>query len=147
MVIPHALLQKYPNARRPLGSQCAPAPTQATLYTKRGPEPLKLNLFDETPLSAGKLVEFYQRELGRANRLLGDSPTVINSLLVKGDLTDKVQMIYINPPYSIKYASNFQLGTDRGDVKDKPHDPEQIKVQNQKIPSLANLGRKIWYDY
>jgi adenine-specific DNA-methyltransferase len=90
-------------------------------------------MFGETPLPADKQIEFYQHEVGWANRLiLGDSLLVMNSLLVKEGMAGKVQMVYIDPPYGIKYASNFQPRIDRRDVKDKDEDltrePEQIKA-------------------
>ncbi|NLG85200.1 MAG: site-specific DNA-methyltransferase, partial [Firmicutes bacterium] len=82
---------------------------------------------------ADKQIEFYQHDVGWTNRLiLGDSLLVMNSLLVKEGMAGKVQMIYIDPPYGIKYASNFQPRTDRRDVKDTDedltHEPEQIKA-------------------
>jgi adenine-specific DNA-methyltransferase len=57
-------------------------------------------------------------------------------------MAGKVQMIYIDPPYGIKYASNFQPRIDRRDVKDKDedltHEPEQIKViQKNKMLTLT----------
>jgi adenine-specific DNA-methyltransferase len=56
----------------------------------------------------------------------------MNSLLVKEGMAGKVQMIYVDPPYGIKYSSNFQPRIDRRDVKDKDedltHEPEQIKA-------------------
>jgi adenine-specific DNA-methyltransferase len=99
----------------------------------RRPDPVQFDLFGETPLPADKQIEFYQHEVGWANRLiLGDSLLVMNSLLVKEGMAGKVQMIYIDPPYGIKYASNFQPRIDRRDVKDKDedltHEPEQIKA-------------------
>jgi adenine-specific DNA-methyltransferase len=71
--------------------------------------------------------------VGWVNRLiLGDSLLVMNLLLVKESMAGKVQMIYIDPPYGIKYSSNFQPRIDRRDVKDKDedltHEPEQIKA-------------------
>ena len=107
--------------------------TRAILDAVRRPQPLQLELFGETPLPADKQIEFYQHEVGWANRLiLGDSLLVMNSLLVKEGMAGKVQMIYIDPPYGIKYASNFQPRIDRRDVKDKDEDltpePEQIKA-------------------
>lgn len=107
--------------------------TRAILDAVRKPEPLQLSLFGETPLPADKQVEFYQHEVGWANRLiLGDSLLVMNSLLVKEGMAGKVQMIYMDPPYGIKYSSNFQPRIDRRDVKDKDEDltrePEQIKA-------------------
>jgi len=107
--------------------------TKAILDAVRRPEPPQLNLFGETPLPADQQIEFYQHEVGWANRLiLGDSLLVMNSLLAKEGLAGKVQMIYMDPPYGIKYASNFQPRIDRRDVKDADedltHEPEQIKA-------------------
>jgi adenine-specific DNA-methyltransferase len=107
--------------------------TRAILEAVRRPQPLQLDLFGETPLPADQQVEFYQHEVDWANRLiLGDSLLVVNSLLVKEGMAGKVQMIYMDPPYGIKYASNFQPRIDRRDVKDKDedltHEPEQIKA-------------------
>jgi adenine-specific DNA-methyltransferase len=107
--------------------------TRAILDAVRRPQPAPLALFGETPLPADKQIEFYRHEVGWANRLiLGDSLLVMNSLLVKEGMAGKVQMIYIDPPYGIKYSSNFQPRIDRRDVKDKDedltHEPEQIKA-------------------
>jgi adenine-specific DNA-methyltransferase len=107
--------------------------TRAILDAVRRPQPLQLELFGETPLPVHQQIEFYQHEVGWANRLiLGDSLLVMNSLLVKEGMAGKVQMIYMDPPYGIKYASNFQPRIDRRDVKDKDedltHEPEQIKA-------------------
>jgi DNA modification methylase len=107
--------------------------TRAILDAVRRPQPLQPDLFGETPLSADQQIEFYRHEVGWANRLiLGDSLLVMNSLLVKEGMAGKVQMIYVDPPYGIKYASNFQPRIDRRDVKDKDedltHEPEQIKA-------------------
>jgi len=107
--------------------------TRAILDAVRRPQCLQLELFGETPLPADKQIEFYRHEVGWANRLiLGDSLLVMNSLLVKEGMAGKVQMIYIDPPYGIKYSSNFQPRIDRRDVKDKDedltHEPEQIKA-------------------
>jgi len=107
--------------------------TKAILRAVRRPQPIQPDLFGETPLPADQQIEFYQHEVGWANRLiLGDSLLVMNSLLVKEGMAGKVQMIYIDPPYGIKYSSNFQPRIDRRDVKDKDedltHEPEQIKA-------------------
>ncbi len=106
--------------------------TRAILEAVKKPEP-QLSLFGETPLSPDQRIEFYQHEVGWANRLmLGDSLLVTNSLLVKEGMAGKVQMIYMDPPYGIKYSSNFQPRIDKRDVKDKDedltHEPEQIKA-------------------
>jgi adenine-specific DNA-methyltransferase len=107
--------------------------TRAILNAVRRPQPPQLDLFGETPLPVNQQIEFYRHEIGWANRLiLGDSLLVMNSLLVKECMAGKVQMIYVDPPYGIKYASNFQPRIDRRDVKDKDEDltrePEQIKA-------------------
>ncbi len=83
--------------------------TRAVLDAVRRPAPLQMDLFGETPLPADQQIEFYKHEVGWTNRLiLGDSLLVMNSLRVKKGMAGKVQMIYIDPPYGIKYASNFQ---------------------------------------
>jgi adenine-specific DNA-methyltransferase len=95
----------------------------------------QMDLFsDFNGLAFDKLVEFYQHELHWTNRLiLGDSLLVMNSLAEKEGLKGKVQMIYIDPPYGIKFGSNWQVSTRKRDVKDgKAEDatrqPEQIKA-------------------
>jgi adenine-specific DNA-methyltransferase len=79
-------------------------------------------------------IEFYKHAHNWTNRLIaGDSLLVMNSLLEKEGMAGKVQMIYIDPPYGIKYGSNFQPFVNKRDVKDgKDEDltaePEQIKA-------------------
>lgn len=79
-------------------------------------------------------IEFYKHSQGWSNRLIaGDSLLVMNSLLEKEGMAGKIQMIYIDPPYGIKYGSNFQPFVNNRDVKDgKDQDlaqePETIKA-------------------
>ena len=79
-------------------------------------------------------IEFYQHKHGWSNRLIaGDSLLVMNSLIEKEGMAGQVQMIYIDPPYGIKYGSNFQPFVNKRDVKDgKDEDltaePEMIKA-------------------
>src|SRR5271157_3404816 len=79
-------------------------------------------------------IEFYQHDQKWANRMiLGNSLHVMTSLAEKEGLKGKVQMIYIDPPYGIKFGSNWQVSSHRRDVKDgKPEDttrqPEQIRA-------------------
>ena len=64
-------------------------------------------------------VEFYRHRRNWSNRLIaGDSLLVMNSLLEKEGLEGKVQCVYIDPPYGIKYGSNFQPFVNKRDVKD-----------------------------
>ena len=79
-------------------------------------------------------IEFYKHDQNWSNRLIaGDSLLVMNSFLEKEGMEGKVQMIYIDPPYGIKYGSNFQPFVKKRDVKDgKDEDlnrePEVIKA-------------------
>ena len=89
---------------------------KAILMAVGRPEPLQLELFGETPLPADQQVEFYKHEVGWTSRLiLGDSLLVMNSLLVKEGMAGKVQMIYMDAPYGIKYSSDSQPRLDRWD--------------------------------
>jgi adenine-specific DNA-methyltransferase len=79
-------------------------------------------------------VDFYRHAHGWTNRLIaGDSLLVMNSLLEKEGLGGQVQMVYIDPPYGIRYGSNFQPFVNRRDVKDgKDEDltqePEMVRA-------------------
>jgi len=101
---------------------------------KGEPEP-EMTLFnDYDGIEFQELVEFYRHEQNWANRMiLGDSLLVMTSLAEKEGLKGKVQMIYMDPPYGIKFGSNWQVSTRKRDVKDgKAEDatrqPEQIKA-------------------
>jgi adenine-specific DNA-methyltransferase len=78
--------------------------------------------------------EFYQHDAHWANRMiLGDSLQVMASLAEREGLRGRVQCIYIDPPYGIKFSSNFQWSTTSRDVKDGKADhitrePEQVKA-------------------
>ena len=79
-------------------------------------------------------IEFYQHGIDWTNRLIaGDSLVIMNSLLEKEGMAGQVQMIYIDPPYGIKYGSNFQPFVNKRDVKDKKdedltQEPEMVKA-------------------
>ena len=80
-----------------------------------------------------KAIEAYKHLDKWKNRLIaGDSLIVMNSLLQKEGMSGKVQMAYIDPPYGIKYGSNFQPFVNKRDVKDNDNDlssePETIKA-------------------
>jgi len=88
--------------------------------------------FENLPLRDA--IDFYRHEKGWSNRLVaGDSLLVMNSLLQKEGMAGQVQMIYIDPPYGIKYGSNFQPFVNKRDVKDRSdedltQEPEMIKA-------------------
>jgi len=95
---------------------------QMSLFATERAEPLR------------QAVEFYRHAHGWSNRLVaGDSLLVMNSLLEKEGLGGKVQMVYIDPPYGIRYGSNFQPFVNKRDVKDGSDDdltrePETLKA-------------------
>jgi len=98
-------------------------------------QPAQLALFaDFNGLEFEDLIEFYQHEQNWANRMiLGDSLLVMTSLAEKEGLKGQVQMIYLDPPYGIKFGSNWQVSTRRRQVRDgKAEDvtrqPEQVKA-------------------
>ncbi|OQC40871.1 MAG: Modification methylase DpnIIB [Acidobacteria bacterium ADurb.Bin051] len=101
---------------------------------KNGSDP-QVGLFDtERAEPLREAVDFYKHAHGWSNRLVaGDSLLVMNSLLEKEGMAGKVQMVYLDPPYGIKYGSNFQPFVNKRDVKDgKAEDltaePEQIRA-------------------
>ena len=99
------------------------APPQPSLFA--GPE-------ENPPIR--QAIEFYQHRHNWSNRLIaGDSLLVMNSLLEKEGLGGQVQMVYIDPPYGIRYGSNFQPFVNQRDVtdgrdEDLTQEPEQIRA-------------------
>jgi adenine-specific DNA-methyltransferase len=89
--------------------------------------------FNGLPNEAAR-TEFYQHDAHWANRMiLGDSLQVMASLAEREGLRGKVQCIYFDPPYGIKFNSNFQWSTTSRDVKDGnaehiTREPEQVKA-------------------
>jgi len=84
-------------------------------------------------------VEFYKHPHGWSNRLIaGDSLLVMNSLLEKEGMAGKVQMIYIDPPYGIKYSSNFQPFINKRNVRDG-YDPDLTQE-----PEMIKAFRDTW---
>jgi len=89
---------------------------------------------DFNGIGEAERTEFYKHEQNWTNRMiLGDSLLVMASLSVRENLQGKVQCVYFDPPYGIKFNSNFQWSTTSRDVKDgKPahisREPEQVKA-------------------
>ncbi len=95
----------------------------------------QMSLFsDFNGIDFEQMVDLYRHEQNWSNRMiLGDSLLVMTSLAEKEGLKGKVQMIYFDPPYGIKFGSNWQVSTRKREVKDgKAGDvvrqPEQIKA-------------------
>jgi len=99
-------------------------------------QPVQPSLFErpEEKPPLRDAIDFYKHAHGWSNRLVaGDSLLVMNSLLEKEGMAGQVQMVYVDPPYGIKYGSNFQPFVNKRDVKDgKDEDltqePEMIRA-------------------
>ncbi len=95
---------------------------------------LQASLFDVDKLDPDKAVDFYQHDLEWSNRMiLGDSLMVMASLLDRERMAGQVQCVFMDPPYGIKYGSNFQPGIGRRNVTDGKDDhltrePEMIQA-------------------
>lgn len=111
------------------------------LYTvrqeKKHPEQLQLfspeDMRTEVENQLERVADYYTHSMGWKNRLIqGDSLLVMNSLLNREGMAGKVQCIYIDPPYGIKYGSNWQMKLNSRDVKDNDEnvsgEPEMIKA-------------------
>ena len=104
---------------------------KADNYKERNIQP---SLFEEEKKPLREAIEFYKHKENWSNRLIaGDSLLVMNSLLEKEGMGGKVQMVYFDPPYGIKYGSNFQPFVNKKDVKDGSDndltaEPEMIKA-------------------
>jgi adenine-specific DNA-methyltransferase len=108
--------------------------TAAIIKAVQREEPQR-ELFADPQLPLTQQIEFYQHEMNWANRLiLGDSLLVMNSLLERELMAGKVLMIYMDPPYGVRFRSNFQPTVRKPDpsVQDKDEnltrEPEQIKA-------------------
>jgi adenine-specific DNA-methyltransferase len=104
------------------GEAAKAAPPQADLFA------------DFNGIAFQDLIEFYRHEQNWSNRMiLGDSLLVMTSLADKEGLKGKVQTIYMDPPYGIKFGSNWQVSTRKREVKDgkaedASREPEVIKA-------------------
>lgn len=103
---------------------------------KNGNSQMQLPLF-ESPKENPPLreaLDFYKHSHNWSNRMIaGDSLLVMNSLIEKEGMAGQVQTVYIDPPYGIKYGSNFQPFVNKREVKDgKDEDlsqePETIRA-------------------
>jgi len=116
---PQAIIEEV---RRYAASNAPPVEQQMSMFN------------DFNGIDFEQLIEFYQHEQHWTNRMiLGDSLLVMNSLAEKEGLKGQVQMIYIDPPYGIKFGSNWQVSTRKRDVKDGREEdlvrqPEQVRA-------------------
>ena len=107
--------------------------TKARRDEENPPQPSLFGDFNGLPEGAER-TEFYRHQGNWSNRMiLGDSLRVMASLAEREGLRGKVQCIYFDPPYGIKFNSNFQWSTTSRDVKDGKQEhisrePEQVKA-------------------
>jgi adenine-specific DNA-methyltransferase len=104
-------------------------PVQPSLFERREENP---------PLR--EAIDFYRHAHGWSNRLIaGDSLLVMNSLLEKEGMAGQVQMVYLDPPYGIKYGSNFQPFVNKKTVS--PTDKDEDLTQE---PEMLTAFRDTW---
>ena len=105
-----------------------------TLTAHERDRQMELQLFSDPQLPLHQQLEAYEHRGDWVNRLiLGDSLAVMNSLLEYEGLGGQVQMIYIDPPYGVKFGSNFQPFVRKRDVRnnddaDMTREPEMVKA-------------------
>jgi adenine-specific DNA-methyltransferase len=113
--------------------------------------PVQPSLFErpEEKLPLRDAIDFYKHPHGWSNRLIaGDSLLVMNSLLEKEGMAGQVQMVYIDPPYGIKYGSNFQPFVNKRDVRDgKGEDLTQEPEMIQAFRDTWELGTHSYLTY
>ena len=111
---------------------------RATLRKNGNGQPPLFESPDEK-LTLKQELEFYQHDRNWANRLIaGDSLIIMNSLLKKEAMAGKVQCVYMDPPYGIKYGSNFQPFVNKRDVKDG--DDKDLTTE----PEMIRAFRDTW---
>lgn len=106
-----------------------------TVKKRNGSDP-QISLFGEAEeiLPLRQAIEFYKHKHNWTNRLIaGDSLLVMNSLIEKEGMLGHVQTVFFDPPYGIRYGSNFQPFVNKRDVKDGKDDdltqePEMIRA-------------------
>ncbi len=105
--------------------------------------------FNGLPEEFDQRIDFYQHDGHWSNRMiLGDSLMVMTSLAEKEGLKNKVQTIYIDPPYGIKFGSNWQVSTKKRDVKDgKVEDATRQPEQVRAFRDTWNLGIHSYLGY
>jgi adenine-specific DNA-methyltransferase len=109
-----------------------------TLQSRRGAE-TQIDLFCDPQLDIADKLDAYQHKGPWTNRLvLGDSLQVMNSLLEYEGIGGQVQMIYFDPPYGVKFGSNFQPFVRKNSVKHGPDD-EMIRE-----PEMVRAYRDTW---
>ena len=142
---PPSRFQRCPSmstsASTPAPSSRPPVSATATALLCRGS---LFELPEENP-PVRSAIEFYQHRHNWTNRLVaGDSLLVMNSLLEKEGMAGKVQMVYVDPPYGIRYGSNFQPFVNRRDVRGRPgRGPDPRAGDYQGLPRHLGVGNPL----
>jgi len=104
-------------------------------------------LFDDfNGIEFEDLIDFYQHEANWSNRMiLGDSLQVMTSLAEKEGLKGQVQMVYIDPPYGIKFGSNWQVSTRDRSVRDTS--AEDVTRQPEQVRAFRDTWEKGVHSY
>ena len=108
----------------------------------------QMGLFDtiKGDVGEGARTEFYQHDQNWSNRMiLGDSLQVMGSLVEREGLRGKVQCIYFDPPYGIRFNSNFQWSTTSREVKDGK--PDQITREPEQVRAFRDTWRDGLHSY
>ena len=111
---------------------------------------IQRSLFGESDLSYTQSVQFYHHSVNWANRLiLGDNRAVMASLAYREGLAGKVQTIYVDPPYGIKFRSNFQSEIGRKDISDSNKDVDLTREMEtvKAYRDTWNLGSHSYLSY
>ena len=107
---------------------------------KNGQQPQLFFQFPEENPPLRDAIQFYKHAHNWSNRLIaGDSLLVMNSLLEKEGLAGQVQMVYIDPPYGIKYKSNFQPFVNKHNIGDTDRDEDLTQE-----PEMVKAFRDTW---
>ena len=115
--------------------------------SRRDKSPVELDLFaDFNGLGDADKTEFYQHDQNWQNRMiLGDSLQVMASLAEREGLRGQVQCIYIDPPYGIKFNSNWQVSTRSRDVKDSKM--EHVTRELEQVKAFRDTWRHGIHSY
>src|SRR5262245_48660486 len=106
------------------------------------------SLFGDPEQEYREAVQFYKHDIVWTNRLiLGDSLQVMASLARREDLAGKVQMIFMDPPYGIKYPSNFQPEVGKRNVSEKEIDLTRELEMVKAYRDTWRLGRHSYLTY
>ena len=102
----------------------------------------QMGLFEEErDIPLRHAIDFYKHTNNWSNRMIaGDSLLVMNSLLQKENMAGKMQCVYMDPPYGIKYSSNFQPFVNKHEIKDGKDKDENLTTE----PEMIKAFRDTW---